>query len=259
MVNLRRFLFCTVISTACQFGGNPGGANAGFIHGSLSVGPAVDQNLTSEGTEDWAIWGYANGGTSTSLAPDVHMAGGSGISDLSSISNGNPLRAVGDFGSFAHTFDWSNGTPVPTAIGAQGGIQHDGEQPPMASNIGEGFSFTVPADTMDQTLRVYVTAHLGIGTLIATLSDSSAKMYIQSLDGSTTPNDPGVYTITYVADSASQTLNVTYVLTAENDFNPLNSSNAALYAVSLAVPEPSTVVLTAMGGLALLAWRRRRG
>jgi hypothetical protein len=78
-------------------------------------------------------------------------------------------------------------------------------------------------------------------------------MYIESLNGSTVANESGIYTINYAADSAGQTLNVSYVLTAENEF-VINSANAAIHAVSLAVPEPSAFVLLITGfvGLCLL-------
>jgi hypothetical protein len=200
-----------------------------FIDGHLDPSAAQNADLTGEGTIDWSIWGYANGGTSTSLAPDVRKAGGSGISDLTSLSNGNPLRGLGQFGAYAHTFDWSDGTSPVTATGAVGGLQHDGEQPPGASNVGEGFSFTVPADTTPRTLRLYVTAHEGQGELTATLSDGSAAPYSEILDGTDQSNYPGVYTINYETKSPGQTLNVSYTLVSEQS----NASNAAIYAATL--------------------------
>ena len=58
---------------------------AALLTGSLSAAN-VSVNLTSEGIEDWAIWGYADGGTSMSLAPDVRKSGGSVISNLTDIT-----------------------------------------------------------------------------------------------------------------------------------------------------------------------------
>lgn len=104
------------------------------------MGAAVNQNLTLEGTEDWAVWGYAQNGTSALFSPHVQKIGGTGISALTNITNGNPLRGLGQF-TEGHTFSWSNGTPTLSATGAYGGLEHDGEQPPKASNVGEGFSF----------------------------------------------------------------------------------------------------------------------
>ena len=152
-----------------------GGAAGPSIDGQLQDSAAQDQNLTADGTIDWAVWGYADGGASTSLAPDVQELGGTGISDLTSLSNGNPLRGLGQFGGSGLSFNWSNGTGPATAAGAEGGIQHDGEQSPKANNVGEGFSFTVPASPQARTLRVYVTANFGTAMLTATLSDGTRR------------------------------------------------------------------------------------
>ena len=52
-----------------------GGGGGGSLTGSRHAGSPVDDvNLSALGTEDWAIWGSANGGTSTSLAPNVAQA-----------------------------------------------------------------------------------------------------------------------------------------------------------------------------------------
>ncbi|MGO8677325.1 MAG: hypothetical protein ACLQVX_15820 [Limisphaerales bacterium] len=68
------------------------------ITGSLITGSNPGVNLTSLGTVDWAIWGYAGGGTSTSLAPDVRKSGGSAISNLTfSNPHSQPLRGLGQF------------------------------------------------------------------------------------------------------------------------------------------------------------------
>jgi hypothetical protein len=68
---------------------------ADFIEGTLSTTYQTNANLTTEGSTDWALWGA---GSSTSLAPSVSMVGGTGISNLINITNGNPLRGVGQFG-----------------------------------------------------------------------------------------------------------------------------------------------------------------
>src|SRR3954466_15069225 len=70
-------------------------AAGGSISGQLiytaanSATPPVQADLTAAGNEDWAVWGFASGGSSTSLAPDVHKAGGGGaISSLTNIQAG---------------------------------------------------------------------------------------------------------------------------------------------------------------------------
>ena len=206
---------------------------AAVLDGSLSLAAALNQNLTMEGNQDWAVWGFADGGKSTSLAPDVRKSGGSGISDLTSLSNGNPLRGLGQFGAFAHTFTWSDGSATVSAVRALTGLQHDGEQSPRVSTVGEGFSFIVPADAVPRTLVFYVTTHLGIGRLAAILSDGGAAPYVGVLDALDRENAAGIVTIRYAANSAGQYLTVTFILVTAN--SPINSSNVAIQAASLAV------------------------
>src|SRR5262249_8407530 len=133
-----------------------GSARGGFIEGNLTPTRVFNQNLTVEGTQDWAVWGFANGGTRTSLSPGVHKNGGAGISSLTNITNGNRLRGLGQFGSYGQsTFNWSDGTPTVSATGAFTGLQHDGEFGTIRT-VGEGFSLTVAADTGERIFNLYV-------------------------------------------------------------------------------------------------------
>ncbi len=98
------------------------------ISGSLSPNGQNDADLTALGNEDWAVWGFASQGTSTSLAPDVRKPGGSAISNLTDI---DPTRSAAPrdrafAGEVPFGFDWSDGTGPATAAGATGGLQHNG-------------------------------------------------------------------------------------------------------------------------------------
>lgn len=229
-----------------------GSLSAGQISGTLTSGAMKNQVLTPEGSIDWAVWGYANGGTSTSLAPDNRKLGGMAISDLTSISNGNSLRGLGQFGAFAHTFDWTDGDPDLTVNGALTGLQHNG-QFGTSPVEGEGFSFTVPADTQVRILKVYVTTHVGVSTLTASLSDGSAAPYVALQGDGSSSNDPGAFTIFYAAGSPGQTLDVEFVLTTGNE--PSGASNAALFAVSLNEPLSTSIdtISAGVGGSASLS------
>jgi CSLREA domain-containing protein len=214
----------------------------GTLSGSLSTNGQQNADLTSLGSQDWAVWGYAGNGTSASLVPDVRKAGGSGISDLTDIhQNGAPLRGLGQFASdLPFSFDWSDGTVPSSATGAGLGLQHDG-QPGIVGSNGDGFSFTVPADTTQRTLTVYTTAHWATGTLTATLSDGSAQPFTQDLTGTSVPdagNAPGIYTIDYAAANPGQHLTVNWVETA-GTCPSFGCDNAAIYAVALGGPSSS--------------------
>jgi hypothetical protein len=197
------------------------GGSGGTISGSLAAG-AVTANLTNLGATDWAIWGI---GTNTSLAPNVRKSGGSAISNLTDINPApaQPLRAIGQF-NVGHFFNWSNGAPTATGNNVRAGLQHDFSSSPP----GYGFSFTVPANTTVQQVRVYLGTHNGVSKLTAVLSDNSATAYIDAgLPAGV--NNPGVYTINFAASAPGQTLTVSWVL----DSVIGSSANAHLYAVAL--------------------------
>jgi CSLREA domain-containing protein len=222
----------------------------GTLSGSLSNTSQQNANLTTLGTQDWAVWGYANNGTSTSLTPDVRKAGGSGISDLTDIhQNGAPLRGLGQFaGQLPFSFDWSDGTVPPSATGAGLGLQHDG-QPGLVGANGDGFSFTVPADTTQRTLTIYTSAHWATGTLTATLSDGSAQPYTNTVVGTSAPdagNAPGVFTIDYAAGSPGQHLTVSWTETAAT-CPQFGCDNAGIYAVALAGSSSGNVTPASAG------------
>ena len=191
--------------------------------GSLSDSSQVDPgptlypvDLTAEGTEDWAIWGYGNGGASTSLAPDARKAGEAEISDLTNIdpAPSAPLRGLGQFTCPANcspfAFSWSDGGSDPSENGVFGGLQHDGEAPADVSTLGKGFAFDVPANTTTQTLKVYVATNRASGELFASLSDGSAPDITDTLPAETNLAS-AVYTVTYAAASANQTLHVEWI------------------------------------------------
>ena len=117
------------------------------LFGSVVLDPSSSVDLTGTGDVDWAVWGSAAGGTSTSLAPDVRKSGGTAISDLTNIdpAPSAPLRGIGQFaGPFL--FSWSNGGSTVSGNDVPAGLQHNGGPPPDplgadVSTLGKGFSF----------------------------------------------------------------------------------------------------------------------
>ena len=111
-------------------------ALGGSLSGSVVLDPAPAVDLSSAGAIDWAIWGYAGGGTSTSLTPDVRKGGGTAIGALTNIDPAPtaPLRGIGQFdGPFA--FSWTGGTPTGSADGVRAGLQHNGGPPPIPLGV----------------------------------------------------------------------------------------------------------------------------
>jgi hypothetical protein len=227
-----------------------------------SATPPVQFNLTAPGTEDWAVWGFANGGTSTSLAPDVRRAGGNAISALTDIEKSPliPLRGLGAFAAESpFLFNWTNGSaPTPTASSAALGIQHNTRN--SVNSSGYGFSFTVPAGTVRQTLTVWVHAHGGAGKLTASLSDGSAPTFVDTSVGTGGGhNAPGVYQLDFASASPGQTLTVTWTLDHVVIGPNSITNNAAIYAVALkssaTVSTPAIVRAVSNGSAVALTGR----
>ncbi|MEX1308539.1 MAG: InlB B-repeat-containing protein [Eubacteriales bacterium] len=214
-------------------------AASGELTGSLTKARYTGVNLTALGDVDWAIWGYSNSGTNTSLLPNERKSSGNAISNLTDIDPGtdDPLRGLGQF-RINHTFNWTNGTNITSATGAYTGLQHNINK---TYEIGDGFSFTVPADTQKRRLIVYAAFHYCVGELTAVLSDgSAASLTLQqnSTNTSTGANEPSRIIIDYSAASDGQTLTVTLTTTLNNvDGN----GNTQIYAVALSDYHTATI------------------
>lgn len=237
-----------------------GTASAGVLSGVATPGQVANYNLTAANTQ-WAVWGQ---GTDTSLSPTDKSLGMTGISDLTSINNGNPLRGLGQFGDYGATyFQWTDGTTTPSATDVYAGIQNEAYGGP--SGVGEGFSFSAAAGSELRILTVFTTVHEGQGRLTASLSDSSAAPITIDVDSGGGANAAFTFVLNFQANSASQLLNVQFTLLADNGSY---AANAAIQGVSLyttpssggAVPEPTSaaIAFVLMGGTALGKWRKAR-
>jgi hypothetical protein len=159
---------------------------------------AASYNLTTLGASDWAHWG--RGGVYGRF--DHKASGGSQISNVTVVGSG---AVSGGWSDAARSVTWTGGTPTASGTNDHGYIWSNGA-------LNTGFSFTAPADTQTRTLQVYVGASNASATLTAHLSDGSAPDYSKSYTG------PGafIYTITYKALAANQTLKITLLKTGNN-------------------------------------------
>jgi PKD repeat protein len=184
---LTRSSYVTVTSTTTPpppTGGT--GALAGTIVTSSS---AVD--LSVNGRSDWAKW-PENVRKSTVATQ---------ISNYAVVGGASAGGYTGDRRSLA----WSDGSPTVTGSSTNG---------VAVSGIGTGFSMTAPADTTSRTLTIYAGAEGVSGTLTARLSDGSAPNFVSTTTVTKWGKYNLVYTLTYKAASAGQTLNVTWIQTA---------------------------------------------
>jgi len=211
--------------------------DSGELTGSITKSSYADVNLTSLGDLDWAIWGY---GTSASLSPYISMSGGDGISNLAEVDSGldDPLRGLGQF-NINHTFCWTNGTGMENATNIHCGIQQNvNSVKTNPGEIGNGFSFTVPADKTKKRLIIYTATHFALGELTATLSDGSATQLTLQHDANS-GNAPSRFVIDYVAGADNQMLTVRFVTTSNTDDN--GCGNVQIYAVALSDYHTATI------------------
>ncbi len=165
-------------------------APGGSLTGSATTSNAA-VNVTAEGTTDWIHWG------------DTAVTRKSGVKPQLST-----YAVVGGSPTFQYSGDprpesWTDGTPTSSATNNVNGV--------FTYTVGNGFSFTAPADTTSRKLIVHVGGWNSAGKLRAHLSDGSAVDYTNTATGSTGQYD-GNYTLIYNAASAGQTLTVTWTI-----------------------------------------------
>lgn len=169
-------------------------------------------NLTQEGSTDWIHWGLKG-----VTAVTRKSGGGAQIGNYNQIGDVSARR----YDENIVRYGWSDGTLTGSVAGTRAGIWIQG--------LGNGFEITAPADTTLQTLKVYVGVWAAQGLLEVSLSDGSAKPYVDtSLDNLKETNN-GIYTVTYQAASAGQTVRVKFTVSKSYRSN----GNVTLQAAAL--------------------------
>jgi hypothetical protein len=170
---------------------------SGTIAGVEAAAGTATINLTAQGRTDWGTWGAVTAGSYDRKSTGNHV-----ISDFTAIGTGGVIKSGGG----APSLSWSDGTPDAS------GTNVAGVYTPAAGN---GFQVTVPADTTKRSVKVYVNTWHSTGQLQATLSDGSGY-YLDSSITNSSGTANGVYTLVYKANSANQTLTLTW--TTKTDF-----------------------------------------
>ncbi|HST41327.1 MAG TPA: hypothetical protein VLK58_17550, partial [Conexibacter sp.] len=190
----------------------PSSSCATNLCGSLTTASGGTVDLTATGTADWAHWG-----TSSATSFD-HKSGAGLISDRTAVGSGTITR----YANNAIGYSWSGGTPTASATASTTGI--------YVTGVGNGFRFTVPADTTARRLLVHVGAWEARGRLVATLSDGSASSYTStSLSAGSGSSANGTFALAYRAARAGQTLTVTWTV----DSTVTSNGNVTLQSAAL--------------------------
>ncbi len=171
-----------------------GAAGQGSLSGSGAVMPTGALNLSAEGTADWAHWGLS--GTSFNHKSGVTPQ----ISNYTAIGNGNIQQFTGN----PTLYNWTGGTPTASATDVHTGL--------WVTGLNNGYQVTVPADTTARTLKMYVGLWRAGGRFEASLSDSSAPIYIDTSVVNSSATSNRVYTLNYQAASAGQTLTIKWTI-----------------------------------------------
>ncbi|MBN2506433.1 MAG: hypothetical protein JXQ71_07045 [Verrucomicrobia bacterium] len=192
-------------------------------------------NLTPLGKLDWVHWGLY---TDTSVN---RKAGATPqISDFEVVGTTQTWLAAYQYADNYNGYSWTDGNPVGAVTNTTTGVWAYGWASGIRSTLGVGFEITVPADTAPRILHVFVGVFAGRGTLTATLSDGTAPSYSDNSLYNLSNGPGGVYTLTFAAASAGQTLRVRWVLGSTAPGNPLES-NVTLQAAVLTAPNANSV------------------
>lgn len=209
------------------------GTGVGLLNGSANnLQIPHFANLTTDGTLDWAHWGF-NGAANFNHKNGVTQK----ITNITRIGN----TATSWFQNSLTDSSWSDGTPTASAFTENGIITGE------TGTGGEGFEFTVPADTSLKTLRVYLGVWNGIGRFEAALSDGSSPNYVDtSVNSCSGGSVDGTYNVQYKAASTGQFLRIRYTLLTDCD-GPGGFGNVTLKAATLTSSvsnSPPTVSIT---------------
>ena len=209
-------------------------ARAASLTGSFdSIPQGASVNLTVEGPIDWVHWGLYTESSLDRKAGVTQL-----ISDFTILYATNAYAYVYQFADNYNDYSWSDGTPTASVTNTPTGVWAYG-----VPTRNSGFQFTVPADTTLRTLKVYVGAFSAKGNFEASLSDNSASAYSDTTLVNMENGPSGVYSISYAAQSAGQTLTVKWTLTMAT--RP--DGNVTLQAAALSAPganNPPTIAIT---------------
>jgi hypothetical protein len=173
-------------------------ASGPLLIGSVAQATTTPINLTTEGSADWSHWGFAN-----AMSYDHKNVGTTLIGNVTLVGASQPQQNAGE----PVGFSWTDGTPTPTATNTTTAVYVQGN--------GNGFSLSVSADASTiHTLRLYAGGQKSTCTITATLSDNSAPMYRQAVQGTGMGPFMVEATLVYRAASPGQHLNVSWSVTS---------------------------------------------
>ena len=237
---------------------SPAVSEGAVLAGNVSTATgSVD--LTAIGTISWAVWNYGAGNTGTSLVPSNRNSGAPTVGNAGFISSigrvGGVSPNVRGGNASLLTFNYNNGASTLTFSGTSGMVF-----PSNLDSTNQGTALSITGNT-GQVYQVSVWAggFAGQGRMTASLTGATdvvldSQVY-NDVDSGAGAKGATLFTYTFQPNSATDTLNLSYVLLSESG---VGNSHVGISAVAVAlVPEPSSFALVAAFG-ALGLMRRRR-
>lgn len=250
------FAFISVLSIGWLLAGSAMGATLSGSVAATSSSGALNANLTTTGTLDWAVWNNVNGSSVSSFAPTNWKA--SDPLGLQSVGI-TPVPVSGQSAS-----NFVRGSSITTGTTFSYG---DGASPSSASGITSGLVFNADlnlANTGVQLqlagdpsqllqLDIWTGGYSATGNLTLTLPGATPITLTSQAYGSATPKDATLFTVFYQPDSISDLLTIDFTASSTS-----TNGHVGIQAVSIsAVPEPASSALL-MSTLVLCGFVRRR-
>lgn len=228
-------------------------AHAALILGSAAVKTTETFDLTALGAADWAYW-------STSANPAVgtpanKKSGGVLVTGLYAVGGGS-LRGSSSATQPGITFTYTDGTsPAAGSIAKPTGLFNTQLD---IVGAGVGLSIVLPtAETYLVSVWGGAFGNVGVqGAFTASLPGATSYSDTSLTDNYDTTKNSVLYQLTVTPDNANDVLDLSLVLGAQT---ASANEHVLINGVSLAViPEPGTLGLLGLAGLAAMLCRRRR-
>ena len=175
-------------------------------------------NLTAEGSLDWIHWGLDDA-TSLNRKAGIVPA----IDNFSLIGGLAPNRFQAPPGARV-SYSWNDGVPTAVVSDTTSGVYITG--------LSNGFQLTIPANSQENLLKLYVGAWSAKAKLEATFSDGSVQPYVTFIDNPTGPIDR-IINIQFSNVNLDQSLIVRYTID-----DPYAGGNITLQAAALQQVDP---------------------
>ncbi len=157
-------------------------------------------NLTQEGSLDWIHLGGPNQANNAYPGLDRKVTGN--VIQFDAVDGSQPGAGY----SGVYTVRWGDGTPDQSTVGDSALV--------FVSDVGSGFTLTVPADGSLRTLAIYGGGYRADGTITAHLESGSVPDFTQQTHYTFGGGEyEWLFTLQYRAAS-TDTLTITYVETA---------------------------------------------